>query len=108
MEWVDSIDYDVDLRRAESFYGAIRRYWPGLPDASLSPDYSGIRPKLQGPDDEARDFWIQGADEHGVPGLVNLFGMESPGLTACLAIGAYVRELYQLTPSASSSTTISP
>ena len=108
MEWVESVDYDVDPLRAESFYGAIRRYWPGLPDDSLSPDYSGIRPKLQGPDEEARDFWIQGPEEHGVPGLVNLFGMESPGLTACLAIGAYVRDLYQLTPSASGSTTISP
>lgn len=108
MEWVESVDYDVDPLRAESFYGAIRRYWPGLPNESLSPDYSGIRPKLQGPHDEARDFWIQDAREHGVPGLVNLFGMESPGLTACLAIGAYVRDLYQLTPSASSSTTISP
>lgn len=106
MEWVESIDYDVDPQRAESFYGAIRRYWPGLADGSLSPDYSGIRPKLQGPDDEPRDFWIQGSDEHGVPGLVNLFGMESPGLTACLAIGAYVRDRYQLTPAASGSTAI--
>ncbi len=108
MEWVESIDYDVDPLRAASFYGAIRRYWPGLPDGSLSPDYSGIRPKLQGPDDEPRDFWIQGPGEHGVPGLVNLFGMESPGLTGCLAIADYVCRLYQLTPSASSSTTISP
>ena len=81
---------------------------PAMTEDDLSPDYAGIRPKLQGPDDEARDFLIQGPHEHGVPGLVNLFGMESPGLTACLAIGAYVRDLYQLTPSASSSTTISP
>lgn len=99
MEWVATIDYDVDPLRAESFYSAIRRYWPGLPDESLAPDYSGIRPKLQGPNEEPRDFWIQDPDEHGVPGLVNLFGMESPGLTACLAIGAYVRDRYQLTPS---------
>lgn len=99
LEWVETIDYDVDPLRAESFYRAIRRYWPGLPDDSLSPDYSGIRPKLQGPNEEPRDFWIQGPDEHGVPGLVNLYGMESPGLTACLAIGAYVRDRYQLTPS---------
>ena len=99
MEWVESIDYDVDPLRAASFYSAIRRYWPGLPDKSLAPDYSGIRPKLQGPNEAARDFWFQVPEEHGVPGLVNLYGMESPGLTACLAIGAYVRERYQLTPS---------
>lgn len=99
LEWVESIDYDVDPLRAESFYRAIRRYWPGLPDGSLAPDYAGIRPKLQGPNEAARDFWIQGPDEHGVPGLVNLYGMDSPGLTACLAIGAYVRDRYQLTPS---------
>lgn len=99
MEWVESLDYDVDPQRAESFYREIRRYWPGLPDESLSPDYSGIRSKLQGPNEKARDFCIQGPGDHGVPGLVNLYGMESPGLTACLGIGAYVRDLYQLTPS---------
>jgi L-2-hydroxyglutarate oxidase LhgO len=99
MEWVDAINYDVDPGRAEAFYDEIRKYWPGLPDGSLSPAYSGIRPKLQGPNDEARDFGIQGPAEHGVPGLVNLYGMESPGLTACLSIANYVRDLYQLTPS---------
>jgi L-2-hydroxyglutarate oxidase LhgO len=99
MEWVDEINYDVDPDRAESFYAAIRKYWPGLPDGSLSPAYSGIRPKLQGPDDEARDFGIQGPADHGVAGLVNLYGMESPGLTACLSIADHVRDLYQLTPS---------
>jgi L-2-hydroxyglutarate oxidase LhgO len=99
LEWVDTIDYDVDPTRADAFYGEIRKYWPGLPDDSLSPAYSGIRPRLRGPNDGPRDFSIQGPDEHGVPGLVNLYGIESPGLTACLAIAAYVREQYQSTPS---------
>jgi L-2-hydroxyglutarate oxidase LhgO len=69
VEWVDSIGYDVDPRRADRFYAAIRRYWPGLPDASLSPGYSGIRPKTAGPKDPAPDFEIQGPREHGVPGI---------------------------------------
>lgn len=93
VEWVDAINYDVDPRRSDSFYQEIRRYWPGLPDDSLSPAYSGIRPKLQAPNGPASDFKIQGADEHGVPGLINLFGIESPGLTASLAIAQRVREL---------------
>lgn len=93
MEWVTDIDYDVDPARAGSFYGEIRRYWPGLPDDSLSPAYSGIRPKLQGPGDGPRDFAILGPGDHGVPGLVNLFGIESPGLTACLAIARHVASL---------------
>ncbi|MDN7803730.1 NAD(P)/FAD-dependent oxidoreductase [Burkholderia gladioli] len=83
VEWVDSIDYRVDPARAERFYAAIRRYWPALPDQSLQPAYSGIRPKLDTPD---ADFVIQGAGVHGVAGLVNLYGIESPGLTASLAI----------------------
>ena len=86
VEWVDGIRYDVDPRRAERFYAAIRRYWPGLPDGALAPGYSGIRPKISGPDEPAADFVIQGPAEHGVPGLVNLFGIESPGLTASLAL----------------------
>lgn len=93
LEWVDEIDYGVDASRADTFYDDIRRYWPGLPDGSLSPAYAGIRPKLQGPGDDARDFAVQGPAEHGVPGLVNLYGMESPGLTACLAIAKHVRAL---------------
>lgn len=86
VEWVDQIDYRVDPRRADGFYQAIRRYWPGLPDDSLQPAYSGIRPKITGPTESAADFVISGPTEHGVPGLVNLFGIESPGLTSCLAL----------------------
>jgi L-2-hydroxyglutarate oxidase LhgO len=93
VEWVDSINYDVDPRRADSFYAAIRAYWPDLPDQALQPAYAGIRPKLSGPGEPAADFLIQGAAAHGVRGLVNLFGMESPGLTASLAIAQRVCEL---------------
>jgi L-2-hydroxyglutarate oxidase LhgO len=84
------IDYAVDARRGEVFVDAIRRYWPGLPDGALQPAYSGARPKIAGPDEPAADFVIQGPALHGVPGLVNLFGIESPGLTAALAIGEVV------------------
>ena len=90
VEWIDKIGYDVDPKRADRFYAAIRRYWPGLPDASLSPGYSGIRPKTAGPKDPAPDFEIQGPAKHGVPGLVHLFGIESPGLTASLALAGMV------------------
>ena len=86
VEWVESIDYAVDPRRSERFYAAIRRYWPTLPDGALAPGYAGIRPKISGPKEPAADFVIQGPAEHGVPGLVNLFGIESPGLTASLAL----------------------
>jgi L-2-hydroxyglutarate oxidase LhgO len=86
VEWVDAIGYDVDARRAERFYSAIRRYWPGLPEGALAPGYAGIRPKISGPGEPAADFVIQGPREHGVPGLVNLFGIESPGLTASLSL----------------------
>lgn len=88
VEWIDAIDYSVDPARCESFYAAIRRYWPGLPDDSLIPAYAGIRPKLVGAD----DFRISGEAEHGIPGLINLFGIESPGLTASLAIADLVAE----------------
>jgi len=90
VEWIDAIDYTVDPRRADSFYAEVREYWPQLPDASLAPAYAGIRPKVSGPGEPAADFVIAGPDAHGVPGLVNLFGIESPGLTACLAIGECV------------------
>jgi L-2-hydroxyglutarate oxidase LhgO len=90
VEWVDSIDYAVDPKRGDSFYAAIRRYWPDLPDGALSPGYSGIRPKIVPPGSPAQDFVVQGAAVHGVAGLVNLFGIESPGLTASLALADYV------------------
>jgi L-2-hydroxyglutarate oxidase LhgO len=95
VEWVSQISYDVDPRRAERFYAAIRRYWPALPDEALSPGYAGIRPKISGPGEPAADFVIQGTAEHGVPGLVNLFGIESPGLTASLALADDVAKLLQ-------------
>jgi L-2-hydroxyglutarate oxidase LhgO len=86
VEWVDRIDYTVDPRRSEAFYAAIRRYWPRLPDGALEPGYAGIRPKIAGKDAPAADFLVQGPRTHGVPGLVNLFGIESPGLTASLPL----------------------
>jgi len=91
VEWVDRIDYGVDPRRGDRFYAAIRRYWPGLPDGALAPGYAGIRPKTARPKDPAPDFEIQGPKQHGVRGLVQLFGIESPGLTASLALAAAVR-----------------
>jgi len=86
VEWVERIDYAVDPARAERFYAAIRRYWPGLPDGALLPGYSGIRPKTAGPGEPTPDFQLQGPVAHGVPGLVHLFGIESPGLTASLSL----------------------
>jgi L-2-hydroxyglutarate oxidase LhgO len=86
VEWIERIAYDVDPRRAERFYAAIRRYWPGLPDGVLAPGYAGIRPKTAGPGEPAPDFDIQGRQKHGIAGLVHLFGIESPGLTASLAL----------------------
>ena len=78
-EWIDGVDFTVDPRRGDVFYSAIRRYWTALPDGALQPDYSGIRPKISGRDAPAADFMIQGPADHGVPGLVNLFGIELPG-----------------------------
>ncbi len=95
IEWIDDIDYDVDPERAEAFYAAIRRYYPGLEPGALAPDYAGIRPKLQAPGEPAADFLIQGPADHGVAGLVNLFGIESPGLTAAPAIADHVVGLLQ-------------
>jgi L-2-hydroxyglutarate oxidase LhgO len=89
VEAVTAFDYRVDPARAPVFEAAIRRYWPALPDNALHPDYAGIRPKIV-PADQAQDFVIQGPDIHGMPGLVNLFGIESPGLTSALAIAAQV------------------
>jgi L-2-hydroxyglutarate oxidase LhgO len=93
VEWVDDIDYAVDPRRCESFYGAVRKYWPALPSDSLQPAYAGMRPKISGPGAPAADFLLQGPQDHGVAGLVNLFGIESPGLTSCLAIADRVATL---------------
>lgn len=95
VEWVEEIDYSVDEARGEKFYAAIRRYWPDLADDALQPGYCGIRPKIKPNADGQQDFLIQGPKDHGVDGLVNLFGMESPGLTGSLAIGDYVVELLQ-------------
>jgi L-2-hydroxyglutarate oxidase LhgO len=90
VEWIEQADYGVDAERAGSFYGAIRRYWPGLKDGALMPGYAGIRPKIYGPKDPALDFLVQGPAQHGVPRLINLFGIESPGLTSSLALANLV------------------
>jgi len=90
VEWVETIDYRVDPVRAGAFYRAIRRYWPALPDGALQPGYCGIRPKLSGPGGPAADFLVQGPASHGIPRLVNLFGIESPGLTASLTLADLV------------------
>jgi len=90
VEWVDTIDYAVDPARSAGLGAEIRKYWPGLADGQLAPAYSGIRPKIAGPGEPAADFRIDGPAVHGVPGLVNLFGIESPGLTASLAIAEHV------------------
>jgi L-2-hydroxyglutarate oxidase LhgO len=90
VEWVDAINYDVDPRRADSFYAAIRSYWPGLPDGALQPAYAGIRPKIARPGGSMTDFLIQTEKDHGIRGLINLFGIESPGLTSSLAIADWI------------------
>ncbi|MBZ9755140.1 NAD(P)/FAD-dependent oxidoreductase [Mesorhizobium sp. ESP6-5] len=93
VEWIDSVDFTVDPGRSAVFYEAIRRYWPDLANGALQPAYAGIRPKLSGPGQPAADFVIQGPADHGVGRIVNLFGIESPGLTASLAIADHVAEL---------------
>jgi L-2-hydroxyglutarate oxidase LhgO len=93
VEWIDGIDYSVDPHRSDKFYAAVRKYWPDIKDGSLQPGYAGIRPKIVPPGAPAQDFVIQGPAEHGVAGLINLFGIESPGLTASLALAERVREL---------------
>ena len=90
LAYVEGPDYDVDPARAAGFYGDIRRYWPGLRDGTLEPDYAGVRPKLHGPDEPQPDFRIDGQEIHGLADLVALFGIESPGLTSSLAIGEEV------------------
>jgi L-2-hydroxyglutarate oxidase LhgO len=98
LEWLATddpkdIDYTVDARRAAGFEDAIRRYWPGLPPGALVPAYSGVRPKIHAPDEPAPDFRIDGPAVHGLAGLVNLFGIESPGLTSSMAIAEDVAAL---------------
>lgn len=94
VQWVDSPDdLVVDPKRGDGFYAEVRKYWPALPDGALIPGYAGIRPKISGPGEPTRDFLIEGPATHGVPGLVNLFGIESPGLTSSLAIGRHVAAL---------------
>ncbi|WP_372964337.1 NAD(P)/FAD-dependent oxidoreductase [Marinobacter sp.] len=92
VEWVDAVDYTVNPDRLQAFADGIRQWWPGLDPARLQPAYAGIRPKLVGPSGGFADFRIDGPDEHGVAGLINLFGIESPGLTSCLAIAAFVKQ----------------
>lgn len=91
IHWVETIDYDVEEARVGVFYESVRRYWPALPDGALVPDYTGIRPKLYAEHEPARDFLLQPSAVHGVPGVINLFGIESPGLTSSLAIADEVR-----------------
>jgi L-2-hydroxyglutarate oxidase LhgO len=91
VQWVDGPDdLEVDPARGDAFYAEVRKYWPQLADAALLPAYAGIRPKISGPGAAASDFCIQGPEQHGIPGFVNLFGIESPGLTSAMAIGQYV------------------
>jgi L-2-hydroxyglutarate oxidase LhgO len=93
VQWIETLDYNVDAARAERFYPAIRTYWPGLQEGSLQPAYAGVRPKISGPGEPAADFRIDGPGTHGVPGVIHLFGIESPGLTASLAIADQVAAL---------------
>ena len=90
VEWIKSPDYSVDPARAGPFAASIRRYWPEVDPGRLLPGYAGLRPKIAGPDEAAADFRIDGPEIHGISGLVNLFGIESPGLTSCLAVSREV------------------
>lgn len=93
VEWVSDLSFQVDATRVDPFYDAVRRYWPELPDNSLVPAYAGIRPKVAAPDAPDQDFIIAGPASHGVSGVVQLFGIESPGLTSSLAIAEYVNSI---------------
>jgi len=93
VEWIEELDYAVSIERSERFYAAIRRFWPKLADGQLVPAYAGIRPKISGPGEPAADFRIDGPGQHGIPTVINLFGIESPGLTSSLAIGDHVAGL---------------
>lgn len=97
VQWVNGPDdLQWDPQRGEAFYTEVQKYWPALADGALLPAYAGIRPNISGPGQTAADFCIQGLWDHGVTGLVNLFGMESPGLTSCLAIGVHVADLLSI------------
>jgi len=98
LQWQDDLDYSFDESRAASFYQAIRHYYPALQDGALQPGYTGIRPKITREGEPAADFMIQGPREHGVAGMVNLYGIESPGLTSSMAIADYVADLLQVGP----------
>jgi L-2-hydroxyglutarate oxidase LhgO len=93
VQWVDQPDYRVDAARAQAFEAAVRQWWPGLPQGSLQPDFAGLRPKLTGPGEAAADFCIDGPAEHGMAGLVQLFGIESPGITASMALARRVVDI---------------
>lgn len=102
VEWLPAgvpeaeLDYTVDASRQGAFERDIRRYWPGLPEGALAPAYTGVRPKLSGPGEPAADFLVQGPADHGLPGLVQMLGIESPGLTSCLALGEHVAGVVRL------------
>ena len=96
VQWVETMDYAVDPARSERFYGEVRKYWPALPDGALEPAYAGMRPKISAPGEPAADFVIQDASTHGVRPVINLFGIESPGLTASLAIADEVAAMATL------------
>ena len=95
LTYVDGEDYSVDPAKAGEFAAYVRRFWPGLLDNALTPDYAGVRPKLHGPGEPQPDFQLHGARQHGLAGLVALFGIESPGLTSSLAIGEAVVAMLQ-------------
>jgi len=95
-EWIQTENYDVDPKRAELFYRAIRRYWPGVAGRTLEPAYAGIRPKIHAPGTPRPDFMIAGPQQHGAPGIIALYGIESPGLTSSLALAQYVRDMAAL------------
>ena len=97
-EWIDNVNYDIDAARSSTIYEAARRYWPGLEDGMLQPAYTGIRPRLNGPGESIADWIIHGPDEHGVPGLVNLCGIESPGITSSLPISEMVTAMVEGLP----------
>ena len=98
VEWISEVDYTVDPARGDAFYAAIRTYWPGLRDGALQPGYAGVRPKISGPKEPAVDFVVQGPEIHGVPGLINLYGIESPGLTASMPLADEVVRQLTLLP----------